>query len=100
VVDSNLPSQTDPRGLLTFGVTGIGLWVYAWLILRKGDLPRGLGYLGYLVAALQIILYLGRLIILDATSAVIIVPALLAGFIVTPIWYLWLGISLWRGARP
>jgi hypothetical protein len=99
-VDASLPSQTDPRGLLTFGATGIGLWVYAWLILRTSDLSRGLGYLGYLVAALQIILYLGRLIVLDATSPVIVVPALLAGFIVTPIWYVWLGVSLWRGARP
>ena len=25
--------------------------------------------------------------------------ALLAGFIATPIWYVWLGVSLWRGAR-
>jgi hypothetical protein len=99
-VDPNLPSQTDPRGLLTFGATGIGLWVYSWLILRKSDLPRALGYLGYLVAALQIILYLGRLIVLDATNPVIVVPALLAGFVATPIWYVWLGVSLWRGARP
>jgi hypothetical protein len=99
-VDPSLPSHIDPRGLLTFGATGIGLWVYAWLILRNSDLARGLGYLGYLVAALEIILYLGRLIVLDATSPVIVVPALLAGFIVTPIWYVWLGVSLWRGARP
>ena len=28
-----------------------------------------------------------------------LVPALLAGFIATPIWYVWLGVSLWRGAR-
>jgi hypothetical protein len=97
-VDPNLPSQTDPRGLLTFGASGIGLWIFAWLILRKSDLARGLGWLGYVVAALQIILYLGRLILFDAANPVIVVPALLAGFIATPIWYVWLGVSLWRGA--
>lgn len=98
-VDPNLPSPTDPRGLLTFGATGIGLWVFAWLILRGHSLPAPIGYLGYVVAALQIILYLGRLIVFDATHPVIVVPALLAGFIASPIWYVWLGVSLWRGAR-
>ena len=98
-VDPNLPSPVDPRGLLTFGATGIGLWVFAWLILRGRSLPAPIGYLGYVVAALQIILYLGRLILFDATNPVIVVPALLAGFIATPVWYVWLGVSLWRGAR-
>jgi hypothetical protein len=98
-VDPNLPSAMDPRGLLTFGASGIGLWVFAWLILRSKSLPTPVGYLGYLVAALQIVLYLGRLILFDAANPVIVVPALLAGFIATPVWYVWLGVSLWRGAR-
>lgn len=98
-VDPNLPSAMDPRGLLTFGATGLGLWIFAWLILRSRALPTGIGYLGYVVAALQIVLYLGRLIVFDAKSPVIVVPALLAGFIATPVWYVWLGVSLWRGAR-
>jgi hypothetical protein len=75
------------------------MWVFAWLILRSGQLPKTLGYLGYLVAALQIILYLGRLIVFDAKSPVIVVPALVAGFVATPIFFIWLGVSLWRGAR-
>src|SRR5438552_5877714 len=97
-VDPNLPSAMDPRGLLTFGAMGIGLWVFAWLIARSGQLPRGLAYIGYVVAALQIILYLGRLIVFDAKNPAIVVPALLAGFVATPILYIWLGVSLWRGA--
>ena len=98
-VDPNLPSAMDPRGLLTFGATGLAMWVFAWLILRSGQFPKSLGYLGYLVAALQIILYLGRLIIFDAKNLVIVVPALAAGFLATPIFFIWLGVSLWRGAR-
>lgn len=98
-VDPNLPAAMDPRGLLTFGASGIGLWVFAWLIVRSKQLPQRLGYLAYAVAALQIILYLGRLIVFDAKNPVIVIPALLAGFIATPVFYLWLGITLWRGAR-
>ncbi len=98
-VDPNLPSPMDPRGLLTFAASGIGLWVFAWLILRSGQLPRALGFLGYLVAALQIVLYLGRLIVFDAKNPVIVIPALVAGFVATPVWYVWLGVSLMRGAR-
>jgi hypothetical protein len=98
-VDPNLPSAMDPRGLLTFGASGIALWVFASLMLRGGQFPKALGYLGYAVAALQIVLYLGRLIVFDAKNPVIVVPALLAGFLATPIWYVWLGVTLWRGAR-
>jgi hypothetical protein len=95
-VDPNLPSAMDPRGLLTFGTTGISVWVFAWLMLRDARLPKPLAYLGYLTAALQIILYIGRLIVFDAKNPLIVVPALLAGFLTTPIWYIWVGVSLWR----
>ena len=98
-ISPDLPSAIDPRGLLTFGLAGLGLWVVAWLMLRAPSFPKALGYLGYVAAVLAIILYLARLIVLDATSLAIVVPALLAGFIVNPIWYIWLGLSLWRSPR-
>jgi hypothetical protein len=96
---SDLPSAVDPRGLLTFGVAGLGLWVVAWLMTRGTHFPRTLGYVGYVAAALLVIVYLGRLIVLDAASPVIVGPALLAGFIVNPIFYIWLGLTLRRAAR-
>ncbi len=95
---SALPSQVDPRGLLAFGMTGLGLFVFSWLIIRSNVLPTGLGYLGYLSAILLVVLYLGRLIVLDPGNPVILIPAILNGFIVNPIWYLWLGIALWQRA--
>jgi hypothetical protein len=97
---ADLPSQVDPRGLLTFGVTGLGMLVIAWLMGRSGEFPRVLSYLGYVLAVLLLVLYLGRLIVLQATSPIIVVPALLAGFLVNPIWYIWVGLVLWRAQRP
>lgn len=93
-----LPSQVDPRGLLTFGFTGIALFTFSWLIIRSRVLPSTLGYVGYLSAVLLIALYLGRLIVLDPANPVILVPALLNGFILNPVWYIWLGIALYRHA--
>jgi len=98
-VNLDLPSQIDPRGMLTFGIAGLGLWVVAWLILHGADFPRGLGYLGYVTAALLIVVYLARLIVLDASSPLVLVPALLAGFVASPVWYVWLGLTLWRHPR-
>jgi len=94
------PNAIDPRGLLTFGVAGLGLFLLSWLITQDMRLPRGLAYLGYLSATLMIVLYLGRLIILQATSLAIVIPALLEGFIVNPIWYIWLGLTLLRNQGP
>ena len=93
----DLPNPIDPRGLLTFGVAGLGLLLLAWLMTQEMRFPRRLAYLGLLSAVLMIILYLGRLIILQATSLIIVIPALLEGFIVNPIWYIWLGLTFFRG---
>ena len=92
---ANLPSAIDPRGLLTFGVAGLGVFVMAWLMGRGGQFPRALSYWGYLLAVLLVVLYLGRLIILDPKNPIVLVDALLSGFIVNPVWYVWLGVVLW-----
>ena len=96
---ANLPNQVDPRGLLTFGVTGIALLVIAWMIVGTGVLPTNLGYLGYVLAVLLIVIYLARLIILDATHPLIVVTVLITGFVINPIWNIWLGITLRRTAH-
>ncbi len=93
---AGLPNSIDPRGLLTFGVAGLGLFVLSWLIGRSGHFPRGLHYWGYLLAVLFLILYLGRLVIISPTSPIIFIPVLLSGFLVNPVWYLWLGFALWK----
>jgi hypothetical protein len=92
----DLPNPIDPRGLLTFGVSGLGLFLFARLMGQDHRFPNGLAYLGYVSAALMVVLYLGRLIILEATNPVIVIPALLEGFIVNPLWYIWLGLVFLR----
>ena len=97
---SSLPSAVDPRGLGTFGLAGVALLAFAFLILRDPSFPRGLGYLGYLSGALLVVIYLGRLIILNASSPLILGPAGVEGFVVNPAWYIWLGLALRRPSRP
>ncbi|MCC6456278.1 MAG: hypothetical protein IT328_15090 [Caldilineaceae bacterium] len=96
---ATLPSQLDPRGLLTFGVSGIAIFVIAWLMGRTKSFPNGLRYLGFLLALLLCWLYVGRLLIVDPTHPLLVAPILITGFVVNPAWYLWLGAILQRGAE-
>jgi hypothetical protein len=94
---NDLPSAVDPRGFAAFGLAGLALLVWSGLLLSSQSTTRGLGSWGLLSGILLLIVYLARLIILDASNPVVLLPALLEGFIVNPVWYLWLGGSL---ARP
>lgn len=94
-LNADLPNPIDPRGLLTFGVASIGIFLFSSLI-SNSIFPKTLGTLGYASAVLMFVLYIGRLIILQATSLVIVIPALLEGFLLNPIWYIWLGIAMLR----
>src|SRR5438094_2715947 len=88
------PSEVDPRGLMTFGLTGIAILVFARLAGQNPAFPPRLAMWGLLAAVLLEVLYLGRLVILDATNPVVVAAALLGGFIVNPVWYGWLGVHL------
>ncbi|MFN8532207.1 MAG: hypothetical protein U0556_01500 [Dehalococcoidia bacterium] len=93
---ASLPNQVDPRGLLAFGVTGIAM-LGAGALARGGALPRGLAWLTVLLGVLLVMIYLGRLIVLTASSPIILIPAVLAGLVVNPVWNVWLGLNLLRG---
>lgn len=95
---AGLPSQVDPRGLLTFGFGGSALLLISWLISQGRTFSQGLGYVAFVSGVLSVVLYLGRLTVLSPTSPVILWPAVINGFIMSPLWYLWLGVVLWRGA--
>jgi hypothetical protein len=88
------PNAVDPRGLLTFGFAAVGTAVVAWLILRGGRLPRRLGLVAAVLAALLLVIYLGRLVVLDPEHPILLVAALATGFVVNPLWWVWLGVEL------
>lgn len=93
---NNLPNLVDPRGFLTFGVAGIAILGISWLMLRSRRFSASLAALGFALGVLLLVIWLGRLIILDAKSLAILVPAALAGFILNPAWYIWVGATLLR----
>lgn len=95
--DPNLPSPIDPRGLLTFGLSGIGLLLLMVKAREFAVITPRLAGLGVLVGALMIVIYLGRLIVLDPTNPLVAAPAALTGLILTPAFYIWLGLELRRG---
>ena len=96
---TDFASAMDPRGVATFGLAGLALLTFSRLIQKGAVLPRGLATLGYISGVLLILTYLGRLIVLDANSLLLLAPAGLEGFIVNPVWYVWLGLALVRGRR-
>jgi hypothetical protein len=89
------PNAVDPRGLLTFGLTGLGFVSLAVLVFRRGILPAGLVYVAFLLGVVLIVIYLGRILVFDATSPLIRVPAILAG-VGVPILYISLGLVFLR----
>lgn len=96
LADANLPNLVDPRGFLTFAVAGLALVAGSWLISRTEGFSSALAYLGYALGALMIITWLARLVVLDATSPLVLLPAALTGFLANPAWYVWLGLALLR----
>lgn len=90
------PNAVDPRGLLTFGFTGVGLAVLAGSIRRAGTLPSGLARLGTALGILLVLVYLGRLLIVDPNNPVLLGLAAVTGLIAHPVWFVWLGVGLRR----
>jgi hypothetical protein len=90
------PNPVDPRGLMTFGAAALSVALWSWLVLRGRAWDRRLASLGYLSAVLLVVIYLGRLIALDPTNPVLLLPALVEGFVVNPAWFAWVGRSFAR----
>jgi len=93
----DLPSAVDPRGYGTFALTGLSLVLFAMLARRTAGIPGWVGPLGLLLGIVLVITWLSRLIVLDASSALVIGPALVSGLL-SPIFFLLLGAWLlgWR----
>ena len=94
---ADVPSQIDPRGYATFALTGLALLLLASLANRTPELPRWVGPTGMALGIFLVLTWLARLIVLDATSMLVLLPALVSGLL-SPIFFLLLGAWLlgWR----
>jgi hypothetical protein len=93
---SGLPNAIDPRGLLTFGMTGLGVLVLAGAMRRTRGMPFGLSWPGTALGILLVLIYLGRLLIVDPNHPVLLGLAAVTGIAVHPAWFVWLGLALRR----
>lgn len=89
-------SEIDPAGLATFGVTGLVAFVFGRLILHSGMLPQRLGQLGMINAVLLVVLFFATF---SGSQNVILLSGGLTSVIVGPIWWIWLGSELRKGAK-
>ena len=91
LVNTDLPNQVDPRGLLAFGFTGFAILKFSWLMAKDSYFPEGLRWIGFLSGALLVVIYVARLTVLNPANPVLLYPVLINGFVLGPLWYLWLG---------
>jgi hypothetical protein len=91
---SELPNAVDPRGFMTFAITGLALLVFGWLGSRDGGLPATVARLAMIAGVLLLVLYFGRLTVLNPKTNVIKATALVQGLVVSPAFFLGLGRSL------
>ena len=94
---ADVPSAIDPRGYGTFALTGLAVLILAGLAGRSPELPRWVGPLGLALGAFLVLTFIGRLVVLDASSLLVLGPALVSGLL-SPIFFLLLGAWLlgWR----
>jgi len=89
-MNADLPSQVDPRGMLAFGAMGFGVLYFSWLMSKKREYPKNLSILGFVAGVMLVWIYLARLIVMDPTNPLLLYPVLITGFVLNPVWYLWL----------
>jgi hypothetical protein len=89
----DLPSAVDPRGYASFALNGLTFALIGWLARRTSELPGWVGPLGMVLGVVLVVTWLGRLIVLDASSLLVLGPALVAG-VLSPVFFLLLGAWL------
>jgi len=94
---ADVPSALDPRGYGTFALTGLAVLVLTGLAGRSPELPAWVSPLGLVLGTFLVLTFLARLVVLDATSLLVLLPALVSGLL-SPIFFLLLGAWLlgWR----
>ena len=94
---ADVPSALDPRGYGTFALTGFAVLILTGLAGRSPELPAWVSPLGLVLGIFLVLTFLARLVVLDATSLLVLLPALVSGLL-SPVFFLLLGAWLlgWR----
>jgi hypothetical protein len=97
--DGAVPAGPDPLGILRFGLNGVALFLFGLAMARTKRFPNALRYLAESGGVLLVVSYVGRLTgIIDPADRITLLPPLLYGVFVHPIFYVWLGRVL-RGRQ-
>jgi hypothetical protein len=87
----------DQGGLLIFGAVGLWILMVSALALVSRRLPLVLSLIGLAVAVAYFLVVAGLL----ADAEVLVgISAGIGGIVLAPIFYIWVGISLWRSPYP
>jgi hypothetical protein len=78
------PFPVDPRGFGTFALSGCGLALFGWLGGRTGALPSAVRMVALVAGACMVVVFVGRLAILNPKSNAVKPFALAAGLVLTP----------------
>jgi hypothetical protein len=90
----------DPEGIFRYGLAGLALLVLAWPMLHRRALPRMEGLLTLAAGFLLVLIYLGLLAeIITPADRLTLVPPIVFGFVVNPVWYAFVGRELLRSSR-
>jgi hypothetical protein len=92
--------SSDPAGHFRFGLLGLSLSIVGYLILRGGAFPKGLGYVALAGGILLVLTYVGRVTgVIDPATEFTVIPPVLYGVVIHPVFYVWLGRLLRREAE-
>jgi hypothetical protein len=98
---ASLPSQVDPRGLGTFGLTALFFLILGQLLYRVEGIPQRLAQLTLVGALLLGLVFIGTVLYASGDGIaparyLFLVAGTLQSIIVGPIVYIWLGSILRR----
>jgi hypothetical protein len=100
---ASLPSTVDPRGVGTFGLTGLAILLIGLLLYRLEGIPRRLADIALAAALLLELTFIGSVLYASGDGIaparyLFLVAGPLQAIIVGPLFYIWLGTLLRRAA--
>jgi len=97
----DLPFAADPRGFATFALVGVSLALFGWLAARSGVVAVPIAVLAEVTGAALIVIFVGRLTVLDPKSGLLRPLTALTGFVLNPALLVSFAFGLFRPvARP